>query len=416
MTRKLAAVLAAITLTGVAITSVLVGDGSRSTGEISEVMQSDEIVASADMDEMQRCGGGVDDTTGVSRCLVDMAMHIGNRTGGTVQSWQQALDTLEAYVISIELFHSHQLAHEFFLASRLDVDTMRALDFDRRDIGFVHGWMAWYLSKTENYGKEKQVYDFLCAAKKNLQDLTEDCAHGFGHVAYEQDLGEFTDRIDFCDRIGAFVVYDKEAEIGQCYAGLLMSHGPPGEDLTKTGNARPGEPLRRITQEEAGRLCREASLEAAKRCWPWVSWYYYSDPAATDMYVQACDAAGAASPWCGQGVARYLFFVLRDQDGDLHKTTMDACLAIETTPGARRGTKLGCAVEVVREDLVNWRREGKLSYREFPCSKVLDPEGLCTEAVQNVAAITCELDQDVEWMDVCIRNREAGRTRSSISK
>lgn len=362
-------------------------------------------VAEADMEAMRECGEMDVVSQEKTQCLVDVAMGIGGRSGGRWQSWQQALDTLDAYVVEAEFKYGHHVTHYFFVDSKLDKETMQRLDFDRRDIGFVHGWTEWYLGQREHYGEEREIYDMLCRPEKN-RDLMEDCAHGFGHVAYQQDLGGFEDRVAFCDALGGYAI-DPEAEIGQCYAGLLMSHGPPGANENETGNERPGGPLPRISKETAADLCRQASEIAAERCWPWVVWYYYGEEDALDEYFAVCDTSGRASRWCGAGVARYLFFVLREQEATLYQDVMETCMQMKGNDPVRRGTKVGCAIEVVRIDIEDWWRDGNRTYREFPCSSVRDEDGICTEAVEAVFSLPCEVDQDVEWMDVCLRNRKA---------
>jgi len=361
-------------------------------------------VDKADLTAMRDCGDMEVESQKVSECLVGVAVKIGERDGGDWRRWQQALDTLDDYVVEAELKNGHHVTHNFFVASKLEYETMRKLDFDRRDIGFVHGWTEWFLGKRENYNKGGEVYDMLCRPEKN-RDLGEDCAHGYGHVAFQQELGEFSDRIDYCNGIAKFVI-DVEAEVGQCYAGLLMSHGPSGATDEETGNPREGDPLRRPTREEAEDLCRGASPEAAERCWPWVVWFYYDDPDALESYFETCDTSGAGR-WCGQGIARYLFFILREREETLYTDVLNTCLEQASEHSGRRESKLGCAIEVVRIDIEDWWRDGNRTYREFPCSTVNDPEGVCKEAVSIVFSTPCEVDQDVEWMDVCIRNREA---------
>lgn len=362
-------------------------------------------VAEADMEAMRACGEMEVVSQEKTQCLVDVAMEIGRRDDGRWQSWQQALDTLDAYVVEAEFKYGHHVTHYFFVDSKLDRATMQRLDFDRRDIGFVHGWTEWYLGQREHYGQEREIYDMLCRPEKN-RDLKEDCAHGFGHVAYQQDLGGFEDRVAFCNALGGYAI-DPEAEIGQCYAGLLMSHGPPGASEDETGNERPGGPLPRISKETAADLCRQASQVAAERCWPWVVWYYYGEEDALDEYFAVCDTSGEASRWCGAGVARYLFFILREQEETLYQDVMETCMQMKGDDPVRRGTKVGCAIEVVRIDIEDWWRDGNRTYREFPCSSVRDDDGICAEAVEAVFSLPCEVDQDVEWMDVCLRNRKA---------
>lgn len=332
-------------------------------------------------------------------------MRIGLRENGWWQSWQQALDTLDAYVVEVEYKHGHHVTRYFFEASKLDKSVMGRLDFDRRDIGFVHGWNEWYLGQKEHYGQVREIYGMLCRPERN-REMLEDCAHGFGHVAYQQDIGDFEDRVAFCESLGEYAIYP-EAEIGQCYAGLLMAYGVAGENEGETGNLRLSGPLPRIDKEAAADLCRQASQVAAERCWPWVSWYYYDDEAALEKYFATCDTSGKASRWCGMGVARYLFFVLREQEETLYQDVMETCMQVTGDNPVRRGTKVGCAIEAVRIDIEDWWRDGNRTYREFPCTSVQDIDNICAEAVEVVFNLPCEVDQDVEWMDVCLRNRKA---------
>jgi len=357
-------------------------------------------VEKRDLVSMDACTGDEKKSQDQVDCVVDIAMGIGTRQGVELKRWQQALDTMEEFVIAHEFQYGHDLTHDFFFASKLDYSLIQRLNFDRRDIGFVHSWQEWFLGQKENYGKVQEVYEKICRSEQNLE-LAEDCSHGLGHVAYRQDLGTFADRIRFCDSLTGFA-HDPEAEVGQCYAGLLMSHGPHGEDPTLTSNERPSGPLPRPTRDEAAQLCKNATPKAAERCWPWVVWFYYDEPGLLEKYFNVCDASGAGR-WCGEGIARYLFFYLYSTSDDLYVDTMNTCLDF---PGGDQ-TKLGCAIEVVRIDIEDWMRKGNRTYREFDCSVIREHNGICAQAVEMVFSTPCEVAQDVEWMDVCIRNRKA---------
>lgn len=302
-------------------------------------------VAEADMEAMRACGEMEVVSQEKTQCLVDVAMEIGRRGEGRWQSWQQALDTLDAYVVE--------------------------LDFDRRDIGFVYGWTEWYLGQREHYGQEREIYDMLCRPEKN-RDLKEDCAHGFVHVAYQQDLGGFEERVEFCDALGGYAI-DPEAEIGQCYAGLLMSDGP----------------LPRISKEIAADLCRQASQVAAERCWPWVYWTYPSEEVDLARYEATC-AASEHERWCGRGVAMYTLF--GSQEASDTTELMRTCGALKSDE-----TALGCAIEALALDAEGW-----WSNDLDPCD-ANETRGLCQRARSILAAMPCESDHDIERVDRCLR-------------
>lgn len=314
-------------------------------------------------------------------CIVAVGERIGRQWG-----WEEALETVDAYVMLQKKPTEHDLVHELGMRSKLTPAQAARVEISRRAVGFLHGWMRWYFTDPATRGEERAVYNTVCKAEIHL-DLGQDCAHGFGHAAYASNRTKFSDMAEVCDMISYEAGGTSEtAEVvrGQCYAGLLMAFGPVDNSEVRTHGA-----IERPSWEEATALCARAGRMGGERCWPWVYWTYPSEEVDLVRYEATC-AASEHERWCGRGVAMYTLFGSREASDTTQ--LLRTCGAIDAEE-----TALGCAIETLALDAEGWWSSDK------DLCDASATRSLCQRARGILTAMPCESDHDIERVDRCLR-------------
>jgi hypothetical protein len=329
-------------------------------------------------------------------CMSEIVLTLGKKEG-----WQTALDVFDDFVSASEtIISGHVVTHSIVEVSKLDLAAVGKLDLDPRDIGFVHGWVGWYLRDRTDAGL---VYSKICDADKN-KDLSEDCGHGFGHAVYQQTHKDLASRVKACEDLANYA-RTPEIATGQCLGGLLMSYGEPAPRYDK-------KEIPPMSQKEATDLCNSYKGLIAERCWPHIVWFFYKEPAAIEKYTDMCLKSSDPS-WCGDGLGSYV--ILQSQFEPV--PAMKMCLSLKDSKNAYdmdilTKIKDGCVKSVILSDLSTWWREGNTTRRSFPCEDVPDDLGTCKKVRAILKERPCEKDQDIERVMLCLHNKKSPEPRS----
>jgi hypothetical protein len=332
-----------------------------------------------------------------TECLIAVGLDIAGEEGGVVE-WQAALDEIGSYLAEGGDVDEHTVMHDLAGRAEVRIEVMEKLDINAAEIGFLHGWMVQQLIDTTDLERILEVHRRVCMAEQN-RDIVGDCDHGIGHVAYQQNRGSFAEMRDVCVSL-----YPEESAAGRgdCYSGLFMAYGPArNEEPRQWGRTK------RASWEDTVGTCRATSGEAAKRCWPWVYWFYTGEGGGYREYAETCERAGVAARWCGKGVALHEMYI-RQRDIEMPTERLIAtCAGIQGEGDLTGEMRIGCAVQAIELDLIQWWGEGNSTRRIYPCG--VGPGGdICREALVYLEGAPCDREPDnAERVALCLRNRAA---------